>query len=583
MRVGIAQIEESVWRETYIRSGDMLLNLHVKNLALIDECEVDFTEGLNILSGETGAGKSIIIGSIILALGAKATKEIIREDSEFALVELIFQLETDKQLEMVKNIGIEVFEDKQVIISRRLMNGKSISKINGETVPISVVKSVAEILIDIHGQHEHQSLLYKKNHLIILDEFAKLEIASIKSDVMNFFDIYEKLKKQLKDSELDEEQRAREISFAEFEVSEIEEAALKVGEDADLEELHKKMTNSKKIIESLGNIYAQTGYNDNNSAAENIGRALKEFSHIVDYDKNLENLCGQLRDIDSLLNDFNRETSDYMSEMEFSDEEFLESENRLNLINHLKVKYGNTIEDIQKYKEKQENKLSQLNEYERFISNIKKDLQVAEDKLNDKSDKLSKIRKKHAKELSEKIKSNLVDLNFLNVEFEIQFTKIDHFTQNGFDEIEFLISTNPGESVKSLGKVASGGELSRIMLAIKTVLSDKDETGTLIFDEIDVGISGRTAQMVSEKMALIAHSHQLLCITHLPQIAAMADSHYIIEKNVIHNKTITSIKKLDENEIIVELARILGGAKITDTVIKNAKEMKELATRTKNA
>lgn len=561
----------------------MLLNLHVKNLALIDECEVDFTEGLNILTGETGAGKSIIIGSINLALGAKASKEIIREESEYAFVELIFQLETEKQVEMAKDIGIEIFDDNQVIISRKLMNGKSISKINGETVPISVVKAIAEILIDIHGQHEHQSLLYKKNHLSILDEFAKSEIALAKSEVNNSFAIYEKLKRQLKESELDEEQRAREISFAEFEVNEIEEAALKVGEDETLEELHKKMSNSKKIVEGLSNIYMQTGYNDSNSAGENIGRALREFSPIVDYDKILENLCGQLRDIDALLNDFNREVSDYMSEMEFSDEEFSESENRLNLINHLKVKYGKTIEEIIKYKEKQESKLFQLNEYEQYISNLKKELKAAEDKLNAKSQKLSEIRKKYAKELSTKIKSNLVDLNFLNVEFEIEFNQLDHYTQNGVDEIEFTISTNPGEALKALGKVASGGELSRIMLAIKTVLSDKDETDTLIFDEIDVGISGRTAQMVSEKMALIAHSHQLLCITHLPQIAAMADSHYVIEKNVVNNKTITSIRRLSEQEIIVELARILGGAKITDTVIENAKEMKELANRTKNA
>ncbi len=561
----------------------MLLNLHVKNLALIDECEVDFADGLNILTGETGAGKSIIIGSINLALGAKASKEIIREDSDYALVELVFQLETDKQIELAKDIGIEIFEDKQVIITRKLMNGKSISKINGETVPVSVVKAVAEILIDIHGQHEHQSLLYKKNHLSILDEFAKAEIASVKNEVLEAFHVYEKLKKQLKESELDEEQRTREISFAEFEVNEIEEAALKIGEDDKLEELHKKMSNSKKIVESLGNIYIQTGYNESNSAGENIGRALKEFTSIVDYDKTLNDLCGQLNDIDALLNDFNREISDYMLEMEFSDEEFVEYENRLNLINHLKAKYGKTIEEIICYKEKQENKLLQLNEYEQFIAKLKKDMKNALDKLDSNCDSLSQIRKRFAKELSKKIKINLVDLNFLNVEFEIEFTKMDHYTQNGFDEIEFMISTNPGESVKPLGKVASGGELSRIMLAIKTVLSDKDETGTLIFDEIDVGISGRTAQMVSEKMALIAHSHQLLCITHLPQIAAMADNHYVIEKNVVRNKTITSIKKLGEKEVILELARILGGAKITDTVIQNAKEMKELATRTKNA
>lgn len=561
----------------------MLLNLHVKNLALIDECEVDFSKGLNILSGETGAGKSIIIGSINLALGAKASKDIIREDAEYALVELVFSLDTKKQADKIKELGIDLYEEGQVIITRKLMNGKSISKINGETVPNSLVKAVAEILIDIHGQHEHQSLLYNKNHLIILDEYAKAEINEVKRNVFEAFQEFEQIKKQLKDSEIDEEQRKREIAFIEFEQNEIEEASLKLGEDEDLEELHKKMSNSKKIVENLSVVYSKTGYEEVSTAGESIGRALKEMTAIVDYDKKLDDLCGQLRDIDALLNDFNREVSDYILEMEFSDEEFMEADNRLNLINHLKSKYGKTLKDIFDYQEKQQLRLNQLEEYEDFILKLKNQLKNAEESLLMQSNALSQIRQKYARELADKIKSNLVDLNFLNVDFEIKFHRLNHFTQNGFDEIEFMISTNPGESIKALGKVASGGELSRIMLAIKTVLSNKDETGSLIFDEIDVGISGRTAQMVSEKMTAIAKTQQVLCITHLPQIAAMADSHFVIEKNVVENKTITTIRKLNETEIISELARILGGAQITDTVIQSAKEMKELATRTKNA
>lgn len=561
----------------------MLLNLHVKNLALIDECEVDFTEGLNILSGETGAGKSIIIGSINLALGAKASKDIIREDAEYALVELVFVLDTKKQAEEIKELGIDLQEEGQVIITRKLMNGKSISKINGETVPINLVKTVAEILIDIHGQHEHQSLLYNKNHLVILDEYAKTEINEVKRTVFEAYQEFEKIKKQLIESEIDEDQRKREIAFIEFEKNEIEEASLKLGEDEELEELHKKMSNAKKIVENLSAVYSKTGYEEISSAGESIGRALKEITSIVDYDKKLYDLCGQLRDVDSLLNDFNREVSDYILEMEFSDEEFIEVDNRLNLINHLKSKYGKTLKDIFDYQEKQQLRLNQLEEYEEFICNLKERLNKSEEKLITQSNDLSKFRQKFAKELADKIKTNLVDLNFLNVDFEIKFHRLNHFTQNGFDEIEFMISTNPGETIKSLGKVASGGELSRIMLAIKTVLSNKDETGSLIFDEIDVGISGRTAQMVSEKMTAIAKTQQVLCITHLPQIAAMADSHFVIEKNVVDNKTVTTIRKLTENEIILELARILGGAKITDTVIQSAKEMKELATRTKNA
>lgn len=566
----------------YIRSGQMLLNLHVKNLALIDECEVDFSNGLNILTGETGAGKSIIIGSINLALGGKASKDFIRDESDYALVELVFSISNKTQLELIKGLGVEI-EDDQLIISRKFTNGRSISKINGEIFPVSVVKAVSEILIDIHGQHEHQSLLYKKNHLNILDEYAKQDILVKKEQLKESFYKYERLKKQIEESEIDEETRIREISFAEFEINEIFNASLKIGEDEELEKLHKRMSNSKRIVEIISSVYDKTGYDNTNAAGDLIGRALRELCQIVDYDNSLEALCGQLNDIDSLLNDFNREISDYMSDLEFSDEEFKETEERLNLINSLKSKYGKSIQDIIEYKENKEKELERLKDYEQYIEEIKAELKKAKERLEKSSAAVSKVRKKYAKELIKEIKAALVDLNFLNVEFDVEFDKLDNYTKNGYDEIQFIISTNPGEELKPLGKVASGGELSRIMLAIKTVLSDKDETETLIFDEIDVGISGRTAQMVSEKMAVIGRSHQLLCITHLPQIAAMADTHYIIEKNVINNKTVTSIRKLTDKEIISELARILGGAKITDKVIESAREMKELATRTKKA
>ncbi len=560
----------------------MLANLHVKNLALIDECEIDFTNGLNILTGETGAGKSIIIGSISLALGAKASKDLIRENADYALVEIVFQIDNEAQIEKLKEMDIAECDDGQIIISRKITNGKSISKINGETVPIGKIKEVSEILIDIHGQHEHQSLLYKKKHLEIIDAYAKEKLKIPKNELEETFFEYERIKNELEESLIDEEQKQREISFAEFAINEIEEANLKIGEDDELEELHKRMVNSKKIISTLNEIYQITGYDDG-SAGDGIGRASGKISHLVEYDKKMEEFATQLMDIDSLLSDLNREISDYMDSMDFSDEEYEETEKRLDLINNLKAKYGKTIEDILNYQKEQSIKLDKLISYEEYVAKLNKDLEMITKKLDDKSKVVSKIRKEAADELSVKIKEALVDLNFINVQFGMEINTINHFTKNGVDDMEFIISTNPGEDMKPLGKVASGGELSRIMLAIKTVLSDKDETDTLIFDEIDVGISGRTAQMVSEKMSVIGKKHQVLCITHLPQIAAMADSHFVIEKKSDNVRTTTNIRRLNDDEIIDELARILGGAQITQTVIDSAKEMKYLANSTKKA
>lgn len=559
----------------------MLLNLHVKNLALIDEADVYFTEGLNILTGETGAGKSILLGSINLALGGKASKDMVREGADFALVELVFQIENDSVVQKLKELSVSVEENGQVILSRKIMNGKSTIKINGETVIASMAKAISESLIDIHGQHEHQTLLYKKNHLAILDEFAKAKLSEKKEALQESYAAYEQAVKKLDASLLEEEQRGREISFTEFELKELEEANLQLGEDVVLEEKYKKMLHGKKIMESMAEIYEKTVGMQGESVSDQVSRALKELSAIVSYDKVLQNMYEQLTDMESLINDFNHDVADYMTGLEFSEEEFYQVEERLNQINRCKTKYGNHIEEILEYQKKQEEKLERLLDYEGTIQRLQEEKAQREQIVKQLSEEISEIRKKKAKSLTEKVKEMLKELNFLNVEFDVTFQKLLHVTKNGWDDMEFQISTNPGESLKPLGKVASGGELSRIMLAIKTVLSDADATETLIFDEIDVGISGRTAQMVSEKMALIGRRHQVLCITHLPQIAAMADTHFSIEKKTNRKVTKTVIEKLNEQEIIQELARLLGGAEITENVMNSAKEMKELATRTK--
>ena len=552
----------------------MLQNLHVKNLALINETEVEFKDGLNILSGETGAGKSIIIGSINLALGEKVQKEMLRDNADTALVELVFYVENPATLEAVRALGIEV-EDETIILSRKITAGRAIARINGEAVSASKMKEAAALLIDIHGQHEHQSLLSKRKHLEILDLFAKDLLREQKQKLSVCYREYRKLLEELEQSDSDTEERARELSFLEYEVKEIEDANLTPGEDVELEEQFRKYANGKKILDAIHVVQAATAEEDE-SASERISRAVRELAGVSGYDKRVEELENQLTEIDNLLGDFNREVASYLSEEEFDDETYFEIEKRLDFINHLKSKYGNSIEQIlESYNSKCE-RIAVLKDYDEYLNQLLSKINHKKQELTQLSDEVSAIRQKESVVLTNAIRQALMDLNFLDVRFTMEFRKID-FTENGTDEVEFMISTNPGEPLKPLGKVASGGEISRIMLAIKTVLAENDHIETLIFDEIDSGISGRTAQMVSEKMNELGRSHQIICITHLPQIAAMADTHFLIEKSVENDTTVSHIHELSDEESVQELARMLGGVEITDKVVENAREMKKMA------
>lgn len=559
----------------------MLSSLHVKNLALIQEAEVEFGPGLNILTGETGAGKSILIGSINLALGKKLSREMIREGADSALVELVFETENPKVEQALKEMEIESLHG-QVLIVRKITGSRSISKINGETCTTAQVRRIASLLLDIHGQHEHQSLLYTDRQLEILDAYGKEEIDPLRARVREAFRQWKELRDSLKEYELDEDARMREISFLEFEIREIDDAQLRDGEDEILEQAYRKMSNARNIVQSLAAVRAMTGDGEGQSAGEQIGRAVRELSQIAGMDESLQQMQSSLLTIDDLLNDFNRELAGYMEEFTFSEEEFYETEKRLDEINRLKAKYGDSIPAIRRYQEEKQEKLEKMLHFEEQKEKLQKEEEKARQTLEECSQELSGIRCKYAGCLSKSIEEGLKDLNFLHVIFQIQFGRTAQYTENGFDTIEFRISTNPGEPVKALAKVVSGGELSRIMLAIKTILADRDETESLIFDEIDTGISGRTAQMVSEKMAQIGRRHQVLCITHLPQIAAMADQHFEIRKDVVDQDTVTRIHALDEESSVRELARMLGGAKITDSVLANAEEMKELARVQKN-
>lgn len=557
----------------------MLQYLHVKNLALIDEIEVEFGRGLNILTGETGAGKSIILGSVNLALGGRYTKDILRQGTRYGLVELTFSVESERQIRRLKELDVYP-EDGFVTLQRRLMEGRSVSKINGETVQMATLKAVSAILIDIHGQHEHQSLLYKKNHLAIVDAFAGEETKKQKEKVAETWQQYKGKIRELSEAGTNGSERAKELAFLKFEVDEIVRAELKEHEDEELEACYRRMCNGKKIAQSVAECYQYTG-EDGESASEKLGRALRTLSEAVDADEQLSQLYTQLADVDNLLNDFNHELAEYQKNCEFSDEEFYETEKRLNEINHLKTKYGNSYEEIMAYCKKQKERIEILENYDTYMQELEKSCEQLSQKYLELAGKLSALRQKKAKMLEKKIQKGLEDLNFEQVQFEIHFAEKKEYAKDGIDDVEFRISLNQGQPVKPLTEVASGGELSRIMLAIKAVMADKDEIETLIFDEIDVGISGRTAQKVSEKMALIGKEHQVICITHLAQIAAMADRHFLIEKKTEDAVTRTQIYPLNEENSVEELARILGGARITDTVMQSAREMKNLASQMK--
>lgn len=552
----------------------MLVNLHVKNLALIEEADVEFGTGLNILTGETGAGKSILLGSMQLILGGRISKEMIRQNSSSALVELLFQVDDPETEAALADLGIQT-EEGQVLLTRRITEGRSVCRINGETGTVSQMKAAAACLLDIHGQHEHQSLLYRDKQLQILDAYGGKETEEALQRTKEAYREYTRAKKHLDSFESDEEKRRREAAFLEFEVNEIEAAALKPGEDEELEKTYRKLVNSRKISETIYSVHEATG--GERMAADLIGTAVHDLGRLLEYDEDLSSLHTSLTDIEALLEDFNREISSYMDSLWFDEETFHETEERLNLLNDMKSRYGQTIEAILQYQEQQSAKLLELQNYEENLRKAEAALDKAEKALAEECRNLSDIRRKYAAGLEQEIIKGLKDLNFLDVRFSIRFDGKKP-SADGADDIEYEIATNPGESLLPLGRIVSGGELSRIMLAIKAILADKDRIGTLIFDEIDTGISGRTAQMVARKMAEIGRHRQVICITHLPQIAAMADRHFEIEKHADKSGgTTTQIHLMNPESSVRELARLLGGAAITPAVLENAGEMKRLA------
>ena len=554
----------------------MLESLHVKNLALIKESEVFFYPGLNILSGETGAGKSIILGSIRLALGAKAGKEFIRSGEEYALIELIFKSDKKEVIDRLREFDLPIEDDYSIFIQRKIMDGRSVAKINGETVTGKALKSIASLLINIHGQNDTAQLLDTKNYLDILDEYAGLEIEDLLRHVEESFLTYSSLVKELEENESLDKNRDRELSLAEFELNEIDSANIKAGEDDTLEDRYRLMNNSKKIVEAIARAYqaieSEGGVNDT------LDHALREVRSVLRYDDKISDIESQLSDAADIVGQLRYSMDEYMSSLEFSEAEFNEVENRLDTLNHLKNKYGNSLEDVLKYAEEKRGFIEKMADFGSYMADLKKRLEKSRDVLIICCRQLTDARKEKAKILSLDLERNLKQLNLENTTCVVNVVSDEeNITIKGCDSVDILVSFNVGEPARSLSMVASGGELSRFMLALKAITAEKESIDTLIFDEIDSGISGKTAWNVAEKMNVIGIDHQVIAITHLAQIAAMADSHYLIEKKSDTDRTQTDIIKLSEDESINEIARLMSSDVTTKANIESARELKAQA------
>ena len=557
----------------------MLESIQVKNVALIDMAEVEFGEGLNILTGETGAGKSILLSSVQLALGAKADKGLIRTGAEFASVTLTF-LPDDGQKERLKALDIDC-EDDILVLQRRIYPNKSVCKINGETVILKTMQSVAQLLIDIHGQREHQAILKADVQEEMLDSYAMDEISGDFQRIQEIYRDYKKLKLQYEELANQDTDYTRELDFARFELDEIEKAELTEGEDETLQEQYDRLSNAKKIQDSVGSVQEILG-GQNNSLLNEMSMALRTPLPVKDFDEELADAYTQLSDVEMVLQDCIHSLDRYLDHFEMDASDLQRISDRLDLINHLKDKYGSHMEDIFQYAQTLSDKISRMENREQTLVSLQNQMGELLSSYDELSESLYEKRKRACMELSEKMTQALVDLNFEQCRFEISCEHdATHRKKNGCDTIIFMISLNPGEPLKPLSNVASGGELSRIMLAVKTIFADKDQTGTLVFDEIDSGISGKTAWKVSEKLAVLRKEHQVICITHLPQIAAMADCHFCIQKSTTDNRTSTSVHRLTEEESIAEIGRLLGTDELTDAVLQNATEMKNMAKQTK--
>lgn len=550
----------------------MLQELSIKDFAIIDEIQISFQPKMTVLTGETGAGKSIIIDALGLLAGGRGSTEFIRKGEKKAVIQGLFTLPREANTyNILEEYGIDS-EDGQIILQRDLYRGgRNICRINGMMVNLATLRKVGETLIDIHGQNEHQELMKPENHIDLLDEYDK-KTSQLRNQYQIVYQNYRKLKLSMEKKEADEKAWAQRLDMLNFQVKEIEEAGLKINEEDELVEEKNKLDNFQAIYDALELSY-QILSGEKIDVVGNLGNAMNELSDVSDLSENLQEINTKISDAFYSLEDAARDISDELDSMEWNGERLNEIEERLELIHQLKRKYGDTIEDILHYHSRIEKELREMENAEQNSEKQERQLSEALEKVKELAIKLSKQRKKSAKKLEKMIHEQLSALYMDKAVFEVKFLNNSKLYSKGIDKVEFYIQTNPGEEMGPLAKIASGGELSRIMLALKTIFSQKMGVTSIIFDEVDTGVSGRVAQAIAEKISQISNNSQVLCITHLPQVAAIADNHYYISKSVNDGRTETSLKELDEKQKIREIARMLSGSEITELTLKHAEEL----------
>ncbi|SJZ85417.1 DNA repair protein RecN [Selenihalanaerobacter shriftii] len=572
----------------------MLLNLSIYNFALIEKLQVGFHAGLNVITGETGAGKSIIIKALEMLLGGRASTEYIRSGQEKAVIEANFSIKDNEKVQnKLKEFGIQYNSVEGIILTREVSHsGNNRSRINGRIVTLDMTRAISQYLIEIHGQHDDQLLFKASNQLMLLDEFAGDKAKGLLEEVGKVYESLKKKKKKFATLNQNEKERARKVDLLKFQIDEIVKAELTKGEMEELLVEKKRLSNAEEMAKVTNQVYNQlyeSGFQEM-AIVDQLHQFDKDLSTIAELDPKLESIVELLTDATYKLEEVAYELNDYQDGLEFNSQRLNEIEKRIQVINQLKRKYGDNIAEILEYKAEIQAELEELTVSEETLQELEKEIKGLEVKYLEVANQLSNLRKKVAHDFEKKVMSELQDLSMGKSEFEIKLTsKVDndidlslnHITAYGIDNIQFLISPNPGEDLKPLAKIASGGELSRTMLALKKIIAESDQVQTLIFDEVDTGIGGRIANLVGEKLAIIAQSHQVICITHLPQIASMGDTHYYISKDMAANHTKTKLAYLTEEARIKELSRMLGGSSLTDTTREHAHEMIRLARKKK--
>lgn len=548
----------------------MLSHIHINSLGIIDDLEIEFGKGLNIITGETGAGKTLVIGSIQMISGSKVSKDLIRNGKDKAFVEALFYIENDLLRNRVRELG---YDSDEIVVYRELTrNGRSVNKINGHLVSVSELKELGEILIDLHGQHDNQFLLDAKHHIEVIDNFAENELESFKDDYLKLYNDRKRILDDIERLGGEPDKRARTIEFLKFQLDEIKDANLKSGEEEELNDRRKVLANAEKIAQNLS--FSYDAISGERGAINCLEIAKSRLSEIVNLDERYSKIFDVLNEAYYGVEDVAQSLSGEIDGLFVDEGELSSIDERLDLIFRLKRKYGKSVDEILATYDKMEKEYSELCNSEELVNKLNLDLVNVESKLKEAASNISKLRSQVASSLEKRLEEILKELMMPKSRFEIKVLTIDKFLTSGMDDVEILFSSNLGEEVKPLSKVASGGEISRIMLALKNVLANADIIPVMIFDEIDTGISGKAGNAVGEKMREISENKQVICVTHLPSIAAKGTSNFFISKNAVNNKTVTGIKKLNEEETVSEIARIIGGGDITNIALEHAREIR---------